>query len=79
MDKYIFDENNGLWYKRQGDYYIPCLLYPPKKNTSLSAYGSREIFFLPSIYFTKIINLYIAVQYNNYIAVQCIAPKFTGV
>ena len=26
MDKYIFDENNGLWYELQGDYYIPCLI-----------------------------------------------------
>ena len=25
MDKYIFDENNGLWYELQGDYYLPCL------------------------------------------------------
>ena len=25
MDKYIFDESNGLWYELQGDYYIPCL------------------------------------------------------
>lgn len=25
MEKYIFDRDNGLWYERQGDYYIPCL------------------------------------------------------
>lgn len=25
MDKYIFDESNGLWYECQEDYYIPCL------------------------------------------------------
>ena len=25
MDKYIFDERNGLWYELQGDYYLPCL------------------------------------------------------
>ncbi len=24
MDKYIYDDNNGLWYELQGDYYIPC-------------------------------------------------------
>ena len=28
MDKYIYDENNGLWYELQGDYYIPCLTLP---------------------------------------------------
>lgn len=26
MDKYIFDESNGLWYELQSDYYIPCLI-----------------------------------------------------
>ena len=26
MDKYIFNESNGLWYELQGDYYIPCLI-----------------------------------------------------
>ena len=25
VEKYIFDEGNGLWYEPQGDYYIPCL------------------------------------------------------
>lgn len=27
MDKYIFDESNGLWYELQGDYYIPCTVH----------------------------------------------------
>ena len=26
MEKYIYDNNNGLWYELQGDYYIPCLV-----------------------------------------------------
>ncbi len=25
MEKYIYDEKNGLWYELQSDYYIPCL------------------------------------------------------
>ena len=28
MEKYIYDESNGLWYELQGDYYIPCLTLP---------------------------------------------------
>ncbi len=32
MDKYIFDESNGLWYELQGDYYIPCLILPTEKE-----------------------------------------------
>ena len=25
MKKYIYEETNGLWYERRGDYYFPCL------------------------------------------------------
>ena len=28
MEQFIYDESNGLWYERQGDYYIPCLSLP---------------------------------------------------
>ena len=28
MEKYIYDESNGLWYERDGDYYIPCQKLP---------------------------------------------------
>ncbi len=42
MDKYIYDESNGLWYELQGDYYIPCLTLPTEKNTSLSVYGGSD-------------------------------------
>ena len=32
MDKYIYDKNNGLWYERCGDYYLPCLTLPEQKS-----------------------------------------------
>ena len=28
MEQFIFDERNGLWYERCGDYYVPCLEEP---------------------------------------------------
>lgn len=33
MEKYIFDQCNGLWYELQGNYYIPCLV-PDEAETS---------------------------------------------
>lgn len=38
MDKYIYDENNGIWYELQDDYYLPCLTLPLKKKR-LPGYG----------------------------------------
>ena len=43
MDKYIYDENNGLWYERQGDYYIPCLTIPEEEQQPLGVWGRRHL------------------------------------
>ena len=32
MEKIIYDENNGLWYELQGDYYFPCLVPDEKEG-----------------------------------------------
>lgn len=42
MDKYIYDENNGLWYELQGDYYIPNLILDeePEQDVFYGRYGS---------------------------------------
>ena len=43
MDKYIYDESNGLWYELQGDYYIPCLILPTKKeHKPIGLWGQRH-------------------------------------
>ena len=43
MEKYIYDENNGLWYELQGDNYIPCLVLPAEKeNKPIGLWGQRH-------------------------------------
>lgn len=43
MDKYIYDESNGLWYELQGDYYIPCLISPTEKeHKPIGLWGQRH-------------------------------------
>ena len=47
MNKYIFDESNGLWYELQGDYYIPCLTLPTEKETTpIGIWGQRHLQYL---------------------------------
>ena len=41
MENEIYNEANGLWYEKQGYYYLPCVELP--KETSLSVYGSNGI------------------------------------
>ena len=40
MEKFIFDESNGLWYELNGDYYIPCLKLP---ETNIGVWGERYL------------------------------------
>lgn len=42
MDKYIFDESNGLWYELQGDYYIPCLILSEEETQPIDLWGQRH-------------------------------------
>lgn len=44
MDKFIYNETNGLWYELQGDYYLPCLKLP-EEEWRISAYGDSGLFF----------------------------------
>ena len=42
MDKYIFDESNGLLYELQGDYYIPCLIISEEETQPIGLWGQRH-------------------------------------
>ncbi len=42
MDKYIYDEKNGLWYELQGDYYLPCLKLPEEPEVHIGIWGQRN-------------------------------------
>lgn len=42
MDKYIFNEDNGLWYELTGDYYLPCLTVPAEEKQSVGVWGQRH-------------------------------------
>lgn len=43
MEKYIFDERNGLWYELQGDYYLPCLKLPEGEQQPVGLWGQRHL------------------------------------
>ena len=46
MEKYIFDERNGLWYELQGDYYMPCLKLPEEEQQPIGVWGQRHLRYL---------------------------------
>ena len=42
MEKYIFDQSNGLWYELQGDYYIPCLVLDEASTSPIGMWGRKH-------------------------------------
>ena len=69
MDKYIYDESNGLWYELQGDYYIPCLTLPAEKeHKPIGLWGQRHKRYLQEHKRTVYISLLTSGELNNYLA-----------
>ena len=54
MEKYIYDNSNGLWYELQGDYYIPCLVLPDTEERSIGIWGRKHLDYIkeyrPALY-----------------------------
>lgn len=46
MEKFIYDESNGLWYELQSDYYFPCLKLPEQETKEIGVWGLRHLDYL---------------------------------
>ncbi len=68
MEKYKFDENNGLWYELQGDYYLPCLKLPEEEQVHIGIWGQRHLRYLKENRRVLLSNLQISGKLNSYLA-----------
>lgn len=68
MDKYIYDDKNGLWYELQGDYYIPCLILPAEKEQPIGLWGQRHLRYLKEHRRLTYTNLLTSGRLNEYLA-----------
>ena len=68
MDKYIYDENNGLWYELQGDYYIPCLTIPEEKQRSIGVWGRQHLRYIREYHKGLYNSLFLSGKLNSYLA-----------
>ena len=46
MEKYIYNEQNDLWYELQGDYYIPCLVLDEEDTQPIGMWGRKRLDYL---------------------------------
>ncbi len=42
MEKFIYDNSNGLWYELHGDYYLPCLAIPEEEVHTIGIWGTKH-------------------------------------
>ena len=68
MDKYIFDESNGLWYELQGDYYIPCLILSEEETQPIGLWGQRHKQYLKEHKHFFYTTMLIEGTFNSYLA-----------
>ena len=68
MEKYKYDENNGLWYELQGDYYLPCLKLPVKEQVHIGIWGQRHLRYLRESNRVLLSGLQFSGKLNGYLA-----------
>ena len=68
MDKYIYDEKNGLCYELQGDYYLPCLKLPEERTAHIGIWGQRYLRYLKQHHKVFYSELLISGKLNDYLA-----------
>ena len=60
MEKYIYNEQNGLWYELQGDYYIPCLVLDEEDTQPIGMWGRKYLRYIeehrPVLYTTLLLS-----------------------
>ena len=68
MENRIYDENNGLWYAKQGDYYLPELALPPEKEKPIGLWGQRHLQYLKEHKQFVYLNLLTNGRLNEYLS-----------
>lgn len=67
MENRIYDEKNGLWYEKQGDYFIPCLSLP-EEDKPVGIWGQRHLRYIKQhkrVFYTTLLT---SCKLNSYLA-----------
>lgn len=68
MENRIYDEKNGLWYEKQGDYFIPCLSLSEEKQNPIGIWGQRHLRYIKQHKRVFYANLLSSCKLNSYLA-----------
>ena len=68
MEKFIYDEKNGLWYEFQGEYYLPCLKLPEGEQQLVGLWGQRHLRYIKQNRKVFYLNLLTSGKLNGYLS-----------
>ena len=68
MKKHIYDESNGLWYERIGDYYIPVLTLSSEEQRPIGKWGRMHRDYLEQHHPIRFNDLVLGGQLWTYLA-----------
>lgn len=68
MENRIYNEQNGLRYELQGDYYIPCLTLPADEQVEIGVWGQRHLRYIKQHHKVRYTNLLTSGKLNSYLA-----------
>lgn len=68
MEKYKYNESNGLWYELQGNYYLPCLKLPEEEQVHIGIWGQRHLNYLRENKQVLLSGLQLSGKLNSYLA-----------
>ncbi len=68
MEKYIYDNSNGIWYELQGDYYIPCLILPVTEERPIEIWGRKHLEYIKEQRPVLYTDLVLSCKLHSYLA-----------
>ena len=68
MENRIYNEQNGLRYELQGDYYIPCLTLPADEQVEIGVWGQRHLRYIKHHHKVRYTHLLTSGKLNSYLA-----------
>ena len=67
MEKYIYDNSNGLWYELQGDYYIPCLVLSDTEERPIGIWGRKHLDYIKEYRPVFYVDLVLSCKLHSYL------------
>ena len=68
MENRFYDEKNGLWYEREGEYFLPCVKLSEEEQKPVGIWGRRHLRYIKQYKCGLYTELLTSGELNGYLA-----------